>query len=73
MSRKVAYVVPNGNRWQVKTGGQVVSNHNVKHTAITSAKSVAKSAPTGQIVIQKQNGRFQTEHTYGKDPNPPRG
>ena len=73
MTRKIAYVVPNGNRWQVKSGGKVVSNHNVKYTAINRAKTVAKNAPIGQVVIQKQNGQFQAEYTYGKDPNPPRG
>ncbi len=73
MARKVAYVVPNGNGWQVKSGGRIMSNHNLKRTAVSNAKTIAKSAPIGQIVIQKQNGQFQTEHTYGRDPNPPRG
>jgi hypothetical protein len=36
-------------------------------------KELAKSFPKAQGVIHKQNGKIQTEYTYGSDPYPPKG
>jgi uncharacterized protein DUF2188 len=61
-------------KWAVaQRGGGQVSAHNTKATAIGRAKKLAKAAELGQVVIKKQNGRIQTEHTYGKDPRRTRG
>ena len=35
--------------------------------------TLAKKGPLGQIKIHKQDGKIQTEHTYGGDPHPPKG
>ena len=57
-----------------KEGGQKASgNFGTKQEAIQRGKGLAKSAPLGQIKIHGQNGKIQTEHTYGKDPYPPKG
>jgi hypothetical protein len=56
-------------QWAVaQRGGGQVSTHQKKETAIKKAKTLAKAADLGQVVIKKQDGRIQTEHTYGKDP-----
>ncbi|HGY91948.1 MAG TPA: DUF2188 domain-containing protein [Planctomycetes bacterium] len=74
--RKIYHVTqrPDGN-WQVKTEGarRALSTHSTKAEAVDRGRSVAKSHPLGQLVIHKRDGRIQTEHTYGKDPFPPKG
>ena len=35
--------------------------------------TLSKNQELGQVVIHKQDGTIQTEHTYGKDPYPPKG
>jgi uncharacterized protein YdaT len=69
--RKVIHVVPcqDGN-WAVKKEGadRASSIYSRKDEAIDRAKEIAKRAELGQVKIHKENGTFQTEHTYGKDP-----
>ena len=70
-NRKKIWVSPDGNGgWNVKSQGanRVAGNFKNKDDATARGKSIAKNAPLGQIIIQKQNGVIQTEHTYGKDP-----
>jgi hypothetical protein len=74
--RKVIYVSPNGDGgWNVKQQGNPspLSHHHLKDRAIENGRREAKDADLGQLKIQKSDGRFQTEYTYGKDPHPPRG
>ena len=75
--RTVVHVVPNKKRggWDVKKeGSKRPSVHaDLKTDAVARGKELAKKAPTGQIKIHKQDGKIQTEHTYGKDPHPPKG
>ena len=57
-----------------KEGGQRPSTHaDNKADAVARGKDLAKKAPLGQIKIHKQDGKIQTEYTYGKDPHPPEG
>ena len=49
------------------------SSHDTKAEAVDRAKELAKNQDLGQVVIHKQDGTIQTEHTYGKDPYPPKG
>lgn len=49
------------------------STHERKAEAVDRARELAKNQPLGQIVIHKQDGLFQTEHAYRKDPYPPKG
>jgi len=74
--RKVYHVTKNGGGgWNVrKEGGQRSSGHfDTKDNAIVRGKDLAKSGGYGQIKIHGQDGKIQTEHTYGKDPYPPKG
>jgi hypothetical protein len=75
-SRIVYHVVPDGDDgWKVKANhaSRASSTHATKVDAVARAKDLAKSQSLGQIVIHKQDGSFQTEHTYGQDPHPPKG
>ncbi|WP_084517661.1 DUF2188 domain-containing protein [Desulfatiglans anilini] len=73
--RKVVYVTPatKGN-WSVKTEGaeRALKNFENKKDAVDFGRQVAKDA-SGQLKIQKKDGTFQTEYTYGNDPYPPEG
>lgn len=71
--RKVVHLVPNGDNWALKVNGKTVSNHHLKQRALENGRKIAKSADLGQLVVHKGNGTIQTEHTYGDDPNPPKG
>jgi hypothetical protein len=74
--RKTYHVVSNSDGgWDVKKeNGQRSSGHfDTKDDAVVRGKELAKSGNHGQIKIHKQDGKIQTEHTYGKDPYPPKG
>jgi len=75
-NRTVVHVTPSKKGgWDVKKeGGKRPSGHFGKKTdAVDRGKELAKKAPLGQIIIHKQDGKIQTEHTYGEDPYPPKG
>lgn len=75
-SRKTYHVNADGaGGWRVKAEGasRASSTHDNKSDAVQSARDLAKSQSLGQIVIHGKDGRIQTEHTYGKDPCPPKG
>ena len=75
-SRTVYYVSPNGNGdWKVKKEGasKATNIFDNKQDAIQRAKELAKSHELGQVKIQKSDGKFQTEYTYGDDKYPPKG
>ena len=73
--RKVYNVSPKGDQWSVKQRGaeRAVGIFDNKADAVARATEVAKNQGTSQVVIRKQDGSIQTEHTYGKDPYPPKG
>ena len=77
MAKRQVYEVrfdKGSDKWAVaQHGGGQVSTHNTKATAIGRAKSLAKAAELGQVVIKKQDGRIQIEYTYGKDPRRTKG
>ena len=76
MAKRVTYTVaPDGDRWKVsKRGGSRASGtFDKKQDAGSRGREIAKAQERGQLVIKKQNGRIQTEYTYGDDPCPPRG
>lgn len=75
-ARKTYHVTTNDDGgWNVKAenASRASSSHDKKADAIDRAKELAKAQPLGQVVIHGQDGRIQTEHTYGHDPYPPRG
>lgn len=74
--RKRVWVSPDGEKgWNVKTEGKskAAANFEDKSDAIAKAKEIAQNATKGQVIIQKNDGKIQTEYTYGKDPYPPKG
>lgn len=75
-ARKVVDVNPRPDkRWEAKTEGtsRAAKVTETKAEAIEAAKQIAKNAPLGQVRIKGEDGKIQTEHTYGKDPYPPKG
>jgi len=67
MIKKVVHVIPRDKgRWAVKSKGKqkAVGVFNNKPDAIQKAKTIAKKATVGVIMIHKQNGRLQAELTY---------
>lgn len=74
--RKVVYVSPTdkGN-WNVKTEGaqRALRSFENKKDAVEFGRQVVKNADLGQLKIKKQDGTFQKEYTYRKDPFPPEG
>jgi len=70
MPRQPTYhVVPSGKDWAVKQEGNntpLVTTDN-KAEAVQIGKQFAKGAQ-GQVMIHDRDGGFQTEHTYGHDP-----
>jgi hypothetical protein len=77
MPRRTIYHVTkkSSGGWDVKKeGGQRSSGHfDTKDQAVDRGRDLSKSSGLGQLKIHKQDGQFQTEHTYGKDPFPPKG
>ncbi len=76
MAKRVTYTVaPDGDRWKVKKrgGSRATGTFDRKEDAVSRGRELAKAQERGQLVIKKQNGRIQTEYTYGDDPFPPRG
>ncbi|NDY41590.1 DUF2188 domain-containing protein [Dissulfurirhabdus thermomarina] len=74
--RKSCHVTPRTDGgWNVKeeNASRASSSHDTKAEAIARAKESAKKQALGQVIIHKQDGTIQTEHTYGKDPYPPEG
>lgn len=70
-AREVYHVVPSSRGgWDVKRegGARASSHHETKQPAIDAARDKAKAAPLGQVRIHGQDGRIQTEWTYGNDP-----
>lgn len=74
--RRIIRVVPNSKKggWKVTRANRTVSTHQKKTTAVQTGRRLAKKGQgPSQLVIHKKNGRIQTEHTYQKDPYPPKG
>lgn len=73
----VLYVSPSGTNWKVhfqhETSGETFP---LKVDAIAHARSIVRKNEKGkitQIKVQRADGTFQIEWTYGVDPYPPVG
>lgn len=75
MSRKIYYVSSRPNGWAVKARGaeRASAVTETKVEAVTRAKELAQNHSQGQVVVKGEDGRIQTEYTYGDDPFPPKG
>ena len=52
---------------------RATKNFNKKNKAIKFGRHLAKKSGLGQLKIQRRDGTFQKEFTYGKDLYPPEG
>jgi hypothetical protein len=61
--------------WQVRRDGASRASNvfDNKDEAVDRGRELAKSQPLGQVIIYKQGGGIQTEHTYGDDPKSRKG
>jgi hypothetical protein len=77
MQRQKMFVSPEGSAWKVQwQGGVVATRTRTQDEAIREARRIIGMYPFGtcsQILVQKPNGQFRIEWTYGIDPFPPRG
>lgn len=74
--RKVVYVLSHGSQWIVKCDHCGNEIKQTQSEAIKLARGHVAGYPAGtlaQILVQRDDGRFREEWTYGKDPYPPRG
>lgn len=75
--RKVLYVSPSGAKWMVHWQHTLTGDmFDRKEDAIRYARKKIGLLPPGecsQIKVQRADGTFQTEWTYGSDPFPPGG
>lgn len=75
--RKVLLVLSDQGDWYVKwKGGERGASFADKADAIAHARTRVGGLPEGecsQILVQRHDGTWQTEWTYGDDPFPPRG
>ena len=75
-AKRVTYRVdPDGDRWKVVRQGTkgTLAEFDNKADAVRRGRELAKQHEKGQLIIKKQNGRIQTEYTYGSDPTRSRG
>lgn len=74
--RKTIYVVSHGTQWQVKCDHCESELKRTQAEAIALARRHVAGLAAGtlsQILVQRDDGQFRAEWTYGKDPFPPRG
>lgn len=75
--RSTIYILSHGPMWKIQCkhcGMNALSLH--KDDAQHDARRHVANLPKGtlsQIIVQRQDGKFQAEWTYGKDPFPPKG
>jgi hypothetical protein len=61
--------------WQVRGegAGRASAVCDAKSDAVSRGREIARNEGNSQLLIHGANGRIQTEHTYDKDPCPPKG
>lgn len=76
VARKTYHVLPNEKGgWAVKLAGakSPSGKFDKKTDAIARGKELAKKPKLGQLIVHKQDGKIQTEFTYGDDPKRSKG
>lgn len=70
---KGVHTVPNpgGKGWVNKVGGEEVSHHQRKDTAVERGRDIARDNHSEHI-IHNTDGTIGRKNSYGGDPNPPR-
>nr|WP_169605360.1 DUF2188 domain-containing protein [Microscilla sp. PRE1] len=72
MTRKVYHVTKTDSGWKGKAqGGQRSSSvGNTKSEVMKETIRIAKNQGNSQVIIHKDNGRFQEERTYPRSSDP---
>lgn len=73
--REIYRITHKNGDWAVKKDGaqRPAKTFDNKDAAVDFGRDIAKKQDLSQLIIHKKDGRIQTEHTYGKDPLPPKG
>jgi uncharacterized Fe-S cluster-containing radical SAM superfamily protein len=74
--RHVYHVVPSSSGdWKVKKEGsdRATGVFNTQKAAIERARELAKDQQPSQVKIHGEDNKIREEHTYKKDPYPPKG
>jgi Uncharacterized protein conserved in bacteria (DUF2188) len=73
MPRRVYFVLKSNGGWRVYEGDGRRSTHETEEDAIDFATSLARSNQPSQVRIQKHDGTWVEERTFGDDLYPPPG
>ncbi|HYE05675.1 MAG TPA: DUF2188 domain-containing protein [Planctomycetota bacterium] len=76
MAKRIVYhVSPSERGWEIQKEGASRASNIVasKSSAIARAKELATRGSLGQVKIHTQNGRVESERTYGDDPRRTKG
>jgi hypothetical protein len=75
MGRKIYDVKKDGDSWviQGRDNERASGRFDTKADAVDRAAEIGRNNGHAQVVIRKENGRIQSERTYGDDPYPPGG
>jgi len=71
MARTVYHIVPVGKQWGVRREGEsliAAKLFDTKALAEIFARLLADETKPSQIKVHKQDGKIETEWTYGDDP-----
>ena len=74
--RKRYYVNPRKDgRWELKAQGASRASKvsDTKQDIVSTGRDRCNKERPSQLIIKKSDGSIQTEHTYDKDPYPPKG
>ena len=76
MSKKKNYHVVKGKDgdWKLKGAGaqRASSSHGTKKEAVEAGRDLAKRNGS-ELSIHNEDGKIGRKHSYGNDPNPPKG
>ena len=61
---RTVHVIPDGKTWAVKGDGRASSIHRTKKDAVAYARSLARSADSGQFVVHGLDGRIVEQAAY---------
>lgn len=75
MSRKIYDVKKKDDSWviQGRDNERASGVFGTKADAVDRAAEIGRNNGHAQVVIRKEDGRIQSERTYGNDPHPPKG
>lgn len=68
MKRSIFTVTPCDGGWEVRGPFSEAWFSLLKKNAVKQGRIIARGRQPSQLVIKGRNGRIQTEHTYGNDP-----